>query len=84
MKTTIELSDALFEQAKVAAKEQGTTLKALVENGLRWAIAPKPAQVREWPDLTFIPATPGHLIEPSEWREHANPDAESLGWKPTA
>ena len=35
MKTTIEISDALFVAAKRHATERGTTLRALVEEGLR-------------------------------------------------
>jgi Arc/MetJ family transcription regulator len=35
MKTTIEVSDALLEAAKRHARERGTTLRALVEEGLR-------------------------------------------------
>ena len=35
MKTTIEISDALLEAAKQHAGERGTTLRALVEHGLR-------------------------------------------------
>lgn len=77
MKTTIELSDVLFEQAKAAARAQGITLKALIESGLRMAIHPKSAATKQasWPDLTFHPkaALAGHLTEPSQWREAANP-----------
>ncbi len=39
MKTTIELPEELFMQAKRAALEQGTTLKALIESGLRYVLA---------------------------------------------
>jgi hypothetical protein len=39
MKTTIELPDELFAQAKRATLERGTTLKALIEQGLRHALA---------------------------------------------
>ncbi|MDI9334767.1 MAG: hypothetical protein QM533_10365 [Cytophagales bacterium] len=35
MKTTLELSDALFYSAKEFAKQSQTTLRALVEEGLR-------------------------------------------------
>jgi hypothetical protein len=35
MKTTIEISDALLEAAKRRAAEKGTTLRMLMEEGLR-------------------------------------------------
>ncbi len=35
MKTTIEVSDGLFQAAKELANERQTTLRALVEEGLR-------------------------------------------------
>ena len=35
MKTTIELSDALFNSAKAHARQHRSTLRALVEEGLR-------------------------------------------------
>ena len=41
MKTTIEISDPLLQQARRLAARQGTTLRALVEYGLRKAIAEK-------------------------------------------
>lgn len=48
MKTTIELSDALFRSAKALAQRSQTTLRALIEEGLRRVISdsqvkPKPA-----------------------------------------
>jgi hypothetical protein len=35
MKTTVEISDSLFEAAKRLAQREGTTMRALIEEGLR-------------------------------------------------
>lgn len=35
MKTTVEISDALLEAAKAEAAQRGTTLRSLLEEGLR-------------------------------------------------
>jgi hypothetical protein len=39
MKTTIQISDSLFKEARKVAHEEGTTLRALVEEGLRKAVS---------------------------------------------
>ena len=39
MKTTIEVGDSLLAEAKRAAAEENTTLRALVEAGLREVLA---------------------------------------------
>ena len=41
MKTTIELPEALFNKAKKHALKHGTTLKALIEQGLHQVLAQK-------------------------------------------
>ncbi len=35
MKTTVDISDALLSEARRVAREDGTTLKALIEEGIR-------------------------------------------------
>lgn len=39
MKTTIEIPDALLDEARRVAAREGTTVKALVEQGLRSVVA---------------------------------------------
>lgn len=39
MKTTIDIPDALLQEAKQLAAQEGTTLKALVSEGLRRIVA---------------------------------------------
>lgn len=52
MKTTVNLADGLFEDARRVAEEQGVTLKELVEAGLRREVerrrqAPLPFRLRD-------------------------------------
>ena len=39
MKTTIDIADSLLAEAKTVAAREGTTVRSLVEEGLRMAIA---------------------------------------------
>jgi Arc/MetJ family transcription regulator len=39
MKTTVEIPDSLLEEAKRLASREGTTVRALVEEGLRRTLA---------------------------------------------
>jgi hypothetical protein len=41
VKTTLDISDPLLREARKAAARQGITLRALVEHGLRLAVAEK-------------------------------------------
>lgn len=64
MKTTVELHDALLLRAKDHARQNGTTLRSVIEEGLRRTLdepkeAPEPYR---WPDLSVgDPADPWPL-----------------------
>jgi hypothetical protein len=42
MKTTVEISEPLLAEAKALAAREGTTLRALIERGLRELIRARP------------------------------------------
>ncbi len=46
MKTTVEIDDDLYRQAKVLAAQQGITIKELMQRGLRLAMGIEVAPVR--------------------------------------
>jgi hypothetical protein len=53
MKTTVEIADELFARSREVAQREGMTLRTLIEEGLRAALARrelKPSYT--WPDLS--------------------------------
>ena len=69
MKTTIEISDALLTAAKRRAKARGTTLRALVEAGLRILLED------DAETLTFT------LRDGSVGGNGLRPEMEDAGWE---
>jgi hypothetical protein len=69
MKTTIEIADPLFKAARQAARRDGTTLRALVEHGLRLALNER----RQAPEFRLRDAAVnGRGLQPG---------VESLSWQ---
>lgn len=69
MKTTIELSDALLEAAKRHARARGTTLRAVVEEGIRTVLS------REASEAPFI------LRDASVGGRGVRPEVREGGWE---
>jgi putative antitoxin of VapBC-like toxin-antitoxin system len=69
MKTTIDLPEALLREAQGLAREEGTTLRAYVEEGLRTVVERHRAESRF------------RLPDASVGGEGLRPAARELGWE---
>jgi len=53
MKTTVEIAEDLFARTREVAQREGTPLRALIEEGLRTALARREQRTTYlWPDLS--------------------------------
>lgn len=68
-KTTLEISDPLLRDAKKLAAREGTTLRALVEQGLRKVVADRRRG-----------SQPFRLPKASFAGQGLNPELEEAGW----
>jgi hypothetical protein len=71
MKTTIELSDALFHSAKELASKSQTTMRALVEEGLRRVLNDAQAKTKPVFKLKDASVRGGEMLisDPRKWQE---------------
>lgn len=70
MKTTVEIAEDLFARTREVAQREGTTLRALIEEGLSVALARREQKTSyQWPDL-------------SVGGEGIAPDIEEGSWEP--
>jgi hypothetical protein len=71
MKTTVEIAEDLFARTREVAQREGTTLRALIEEGLQSALARREQKVKRyrWPDL-------------SVGGEGLDPEIEEGSWEP--
>jgi len=63
MKTTVEIAEDLFMHAREVARREGTTLRALIEEGLRATLARREqrASSYQWPDLSVTEIGRAHV-----------------------
>ena len=70
MKTTVEISDTLFERARRHARRMGKPMRALFEEGLRRVLdaEEKPAPYR-MPDCSVGKARGSNPLEGMSWQD---------------
>jgi len=69
MKTTVEIADPLFAEAKAEARRRGTTVRALIEDGLRRVIAdPSPSRY-VLPDCSYGTGGPTDAWVGATWEQ---------------
>lgn len=75
MKTTIDVSETLFLSAKRLALKNNTTMRALVEEGLRQVIRGQSTQLKKAFTLKDMRVSGGTMLisNPADW--HAMEDA---------
>ena len=69
MKTTVEIADPLFAEAKAEARRRGTTVRALIEDGLRRVIADPSPTSYVLPDLSYGTGGPTDAWLRATWEE---------------
>jgi hypothetical protein len=71
MKTTIDLSEPLFDAVKALAQSQQTTMKALIEDGLRRVLLDAKASKKPAFKLKNASVRGGQMLidDPRKWQE---------------
>ena len=69
MKTTVDIAEDLFARTREVARREGTTMRALIEEGLQAALArrEKKATSYRWPDLSVSGEGLDPGIEEGSW-----------------
>jgi len=69
MKTTVEIAEDLFARTREVAQREGTTLRALIEEGLQGALARREQKKTsyQWPDLSVAGDGLAPEIEEGNW-----------------
>ena len=69
MKTTVEIADPLFAEAKAEARRRGVTVRALIEDGLRRVIAEPSPNRYVLPDCSYGTGGPTDAWLGATWEE---------------
>ena len=69
MKTTVDIADSLFESARRTATREGTTLRALIEEGLRTVLERRRAKPQQFQlrDGSFAGDGLQHGVDLGDW-----------------
>jgi len=68
MKTTVEIAEDLFARTREVAQREGTTMRTLIEEGLRAALARREQKASyQWPDLSVSGEGLAPEIEEGSW-----------------
>jgi Bacterial antitoxin of type II TA system, VapB len=86
MKTTIEVSDALFNSAKALAQNRHTTLRALVEEGLRRVLSESQAKAKPAFKLQDASVQGAEILisDPRRWQQMEEEHVAARSMKPLA
>lgn len=81
MKTTIDIADALFEATRTAAAREGTTFRALVEEGLRAVLGARKGKAAAFQlrDASFKGKGLQPGVDARDWAAIANQIYEGRG-----
>jgi hypothetical protein len=69
MKTTVHIADSVLKEAKLIAAREGTTLKALVEEGLQRVIDERQSQTTGFRmrDVRYGSGVGAPGVNPNDW-----------------
>ncbi len=69
VKTTIDIADGLLVEAKDRARQEGTTLRDLVERGLQEVLRDAPARAGYCYQPVTCELVPAPAVDFSDWRQ---------------
>jgi hypothetical protein len=86
MKTTLDISDPLFNSAKALAQQSNTPLRALVEEGLRRVLSDSPAKAKPAFKLKDASVRGKQILvaDPRQWQQMEEDHVTARVMKPQA